>query len=70
MWVGAKADELVTITSIHGRVLWQGKQTVLHWGLYPSSEGREPWVIFPDVMSCTGYVQRPFLIKERLYLWD
>ena len=61
--VGGQLAELGTLSPIHDRVCWKGKRTVLHWGLHPLSKGREPWVIVPDVMSSTGYVSRPLLIK-------
>ena len=67
--VGIYLEDLVTLSPIQYRVCWNGKRTVIHWGLYSSGKGRDPWVIAPDVMSTTGYVQIPLLIKEKLHLW-
>ena len=68
--VGGKLAELGTLVPLHNRVCWHGKQVVVHWGLYPSDKVREPWVIVPDVMSITGCVRTPLLIKEKFHLWD
>ena len=67
--VGGKSEDIGTFAHIQDRVCWQGKQTVVHWGLYPYSKGRELWVIAPDVMSSAGYFRRPLLIKEKLHMW-
>ena len=62
--------EIGTLTPIHNKVFWNGKLTVVHGGLYPSSKGIYPWVIASDVISSTGYFQRPLLIKKKLHIQD
>ena len=55
--------------SIRYRVFWEGKKTVIHWGLFPVGGKIEPWVINSDVISASGYVRWHILNKERFHLW-
>ena len=44
-----KAEEIGTLDPIHDRVCWQGNRTLVHWGLYPMSKGRESWDMSGDL---------------------
>ena len=62
--------QLDTLAPIRDRVFWQGKTTVIYWGIFTAVRNIEPWVIAPDVMSESGYVRRHILNNGRFHLWD
>ena len=67
---GSKQVNLGTFLPIKDKCYWQGKKTLIHWGLFPVGVKFEPWVIAPGVLSESGYVRRHLLNKERFILWD
>ena len=60
---GGKQVQMDTFVPIKDKVCWQGKNTVVHWGLFPVGGKFEPWVIDPDVLSESGYGRRHLLKK-------
>ena len=68
--VGVNQVHLGTSAPLRDIVCWQGKITVVQWGLLPVLGKCEPWVITSDVMSPSGYLRRRLLKKEIFRLWD
>ena len=59
-----------TIAPIKDKNFWQGKKTVIHWGLFPVGGKFEPWVIDPNILLDSGYVIRHLLNKEIFNMWE
>ena len=55
--------QMGTIDPIKDKVCWQGKKTVIHWGIFPVGGKFESWVIAPNVLLESGYLSSHILKK-------
>ena len=56
--MGGNPEELGTLVSIHEKILWQGKMTVINWRLQLPVKQIELRVIEPTVLLPTGNMRR------------
>ena len=68
--VGGKQVQLGNFSPFKDIIYWQGKETVIQWGLLPVGGKSEPLVIAPDVLSASRYARHHIPNKERFHLWD